>query len=62
MLTVSGPAQTLAALDSVPLVTTSLAGHHDTVRVKLAPVLPEWCVSDPSLAELVIPLQGATPH
>jgi hypothetical protein len=58
-LRVSGPAETIAALDSLPLVTTTLAGHHDSVRVKLAPVLPEWCSAEPALVELTVPLAAA---
>lgn len=56
---VSGPAQVLAAMDSLPLVTTSLGGRHDTLRVKLAPQLPDWCVADPPLVELIVPLAAA---
>jgi YbbR domain-containing protein len=61
-LSVSGPEETIAALDSVPLVSITLGGHHDTVRVKLAPVLPDWCTAEPPLAELVVPLAPATPR
>jgi YbbR domain-containing protein len=53
---VTGPAQVLAAMDSLPLVSTGLAGHHDPVRVRVAPQLPDWCVADPPLVELIVPL------
>ncbi len=56
---VSGPVSAFADLDSVPLVATTLAGHHDVLRVKLAPVLPDWCTSEPALVELSVPLKPA---
>jgi hypothetical protein len=59
---VTGPAQVLAAMDSLPLVSTGLAGHHDPVRVRLTPQLPDWCVADPPLVELTIPLAPAAAH
>jgi YbbR domain-containing protein len=59
---VTGPAQVIAAMDSVPLVSTSLAGHHDALKLRLAPLLPDWCVADPPLVELTVPLTTATPR
>jgi YbbR domain-containing protein len=58
-IAVTGPAQALAAMDSLPLVSTAITGHHDPVRIRLSPQLPDWCVADPPLVELTIPLASA---
>lgn len=61
-LAVTGPVQTLATLDSVLLAPTSLTGHRDTLRVKVAPVLPDWCVTETPLVELTVPLGPVAAH
>jgi len=61
-LAVTGPAEVLADMDSVPLVSTVLNGHHDPLRLRLAPQLPDWCSADPPLVELTVPLAPAAAH
>jgi YbbR domain-containing protein len=56
---VTGPAEVLATLDSLPLMAVSIAGRRDTVTALVAPELPEWCRSEPARVEVTIPLSPA---
>jgi hypothetical protein len=61
-VTVTGPEQVVAALDSVRLAPISVSGRHDTLVVSVAPQsLPDWCSADPERVEAQVPIeQGVT--
>lgn len=55
---VSGPAAAVATLDSVRLLSVSLAGRRDTVTLAVSPqTLPDWCSMVPDHVEVWIPLE-----
>jgi len=54
---VTGPRSALARLDSVVLQPVRLGGRRDTLRVEVAAQsLPDWCVMDPALVKVTVPL------
>jgi YbbR domain-containing protein len=55
---ISGPAQAVAALDSVHLDPVSIAGKRDTVTVSVdADGLPDWCTMTPDQVQVTVPLE-----
>ena len=55
---VTGPERELMALDSVRLDPVRIAGKRDTVRLAVgADALPDWCVMDPELVSVSVPLE-----
>ena len=55
---VSGPAQAVAALDSVRLDPVGIAGKRDTVTVAVeADALPDWCTMTPERVRVTVPLE-----
>lgn len=59
MVRLTGPAQVLAALDSVPLANIGIGGKRDSLRVRVTPVLPDWTTSQPPMVEVVVQLGSA---
>ncbi|HVP13915.1 MAG TPA: hypothetical protein VMS88_00145 [Terriglobales bacterium] len=54
---VSGPRAALARLDSVVLQPVRLGARRDTLRARVAAqALPDWCVMDPPLVTVTVPL------
>jgi YbbR domain-containing protein len=54
---VTGPRGALAHLDSVVLQPVRLASRRDTLRVQVpAQALPDWCVMEPALVKVTVPL------
>jgi len=59
---VTGPRSVLARLDSVVLQPVRLGGRRDTLRAQVAAQsLPDWCVMDPVLVKVVVPLVRRAP-
>jgi len=59
---VTGPRSALANLDSVVLQPVRLGGRRDTLRAQVAPeALPDWCVMDPPLVKVTVPLVRRAP-
>jgi YbbR domain-containing protein len=56
---VTGPAQVLDGLDSLPLLPVSVAGHHDTLTTSVAPDLPDWCSAEPMRVDVTVPIAAA---
>jgi YbbR domain-containing protein len=55
---VTGPAQAIAALDSVRLDAITIGGRRDTLRVPVgADALPDWCVMEPERVMVTVPLE-----
>lgn len=55
---VTGPAQAIAALDSVRLDAIAIGGRRDTLRVPVgADALPDWCVMEPERVMVTVPLE-----
>jgi len=55
---VTGPAQAIAALDSVRLDAIAIGGRRDTLRVPVgADALPDWCVMEPERVTVTVPLE-----
>ncbi len=54
---VTGPRSAVSRLDSVVLQPVRLGGRRDTLRAQVAPEsLPDWCVMDPPLVKVIVPL------
>lgn len=54
---VTGPRSAVARLDSVVLQPVRLGGRRDTLRAQIAAQsLPDWCVMEPALVKVTIPL------
>jgi len=59
---VTGPAKSLADLDSLVLAPIRIDGHRDTVRAQVpAQALPLWCTAEPTSARVLVPLGRNTP-
>ena len=59
---VTGPRSAVAHLDSVVLQPVRLGGRRDTLRAQVAAQsLPDWCVMDPALVKVTIPLVRRRP-
>jgi hypothetical protein len=59
-VTVIGPEAAVAAMDSVVLGSVRVEGRRDTIRARVAPqMLPDWCVSDPPMVLVRVPLRRA---
>jgi hypothetical protein len=59
---VTGPHQALARLDSVVLQPVQLTGRRATVQAQVAAqALPDWCISDPVLVNVTVPLVRRAP-
>jgi YbbR domain-containing protein len=57
---ITGPARSLARIDSVALEPVSLNGRRDTLRVEVAPTeLPEWSLAQPERVTVTVPLVPA---
>jgi YbbR domain-containing protein len=57
---VSGPARTVAKLDSVRLSVVTIAAKHDTVHATIgADDLPDWCTMTPDQVAITVPLEPA---
>jgi YbbR domain-containing protein len=54
---VTGPRSAVARLDSVVLQPVRLGGRRDTLRTQVAAQsLPDWCVMEPALVKVTVPL------
>ena len=59
---VSGPRSVVARLDSVVLQSVRLGARRDTVRAQVAAQsLPDWCVMEPPLVKVTVPLARRAP-
>jgi len=59
---VTGPRSAVARLDSVVLQPVRIGGRRDTLRAQVAPEsLPDWCVMDPPLVKVTVPLVRRAP-
>jgi YbbR domain-containing protein len=59
---ISGPRSAVARLDSVVLQFVRLGARRDTVRAQVAAQsLPDWCVMDPPLVKVTVPLARRLP-
>ncbi len=59
---VAGPRSAVARLDSVVLQPVRLGARRDTLRAQVAAqALPDWCVMDPPLVKVTIPLVRQAP-
>ncbi len=55
---VTGPEQTIVALDSVRLDAVAIGGKRDTVHASVgADALPDWCVMEPERVTITVPLE-----
>ena len=59
---VTGPRSAVAGLDSVVLQPVRLGGRRDTLRAQVAAQsLPDWCVMEPALVKVTVPLVRRAP-
>jgi YbbR domain-containing protein len=59
---VTGPRSVVARLDSVVLQPVRPGGRRDTVRVQVAAqALPDWCLMEPALVRVTVPLARRAP-
>jgi hypothetical protein len=59
---VTGPRSAVARLDSVVLQPVRLGGRRDTLRTQVAAQsLPDWCVMEPLLVRVTVPLVRRVP-
>lgn len=59
---ITGPARVVAKLDSVVLLPARIGGRRDSVRVQVAAeALPDWCVMEPPLVKVTVPLKRLAP-
>jgi hypothetical protein len=60
-VTVVGPEGAVSVMDSVVLGVVRVDGRRDTTRAQVTPAsLPDWCVTEPAVVTVRVPLHRAT--